>query len=146
MVRFGRASTKPPNTMHHVQDNPNGHRGQARRLELWVGCAWILGLVREGTPGDCYYAIVEGTVEVRRHGRPIALLQRGDGLGEIALLRSVPRTATAVAATTVVTYRLARGSFLGAVNGHVPTLESADRMVRDVRARDAVRDARPPPE
>jgi hypothetical protein len=103
-------------------------------------------LVREGTSGDCYYAIVEGTVEVRRHGRPIAVLQRGDGLGEIALLRSVPRTATAVAATHVVTYRLARSAFLAAVNGHVPTLESADRLVRDVQARDAIRDQRPPPE
>lgn len=28
-----------------MQNGPTGHRGQPRRLELWVGGAWILGIV-----------------------------------------------------------------------------------------------------
>jgi MFS family permease len=101
-------------------------------------------LVKEGDEGNCYYAIVEGTVEIRRRGQPIALLHRGQGLGEIALLRAVPRTATAVALTPVDAYRLGRDAFLTTVNGHVPTLKSTDQLVSDIQARDASRDAASP--
>ena len=118
--------------------------GLAHALEK-VGFHAGSELMREGDEGDSYFAIVEGTVDVRRHGRSISTLERGDGLGEIALLRSVPRTATAVATTPVSAYRLDRDDFLTAVNGHVPTLQSADRVVRETRARDASRDAARPP-
>jgi CRP-like cAMP-binding protein len=117
--------------------------GLAHALDK-VGFSVGSALMREGEEGDCYYAIVEGTVEVRRNGHPVATLDRGEGLGEIALLRSVPRTATAVAASPVSAYRLDRDDFLTAVNGHVPTLESADRVVREVRARDASREEAKP--
>lgn len=30
--------------MEGVRDGPSEHRGQPRRLELWVGGAWILGV------------------------------------------------------------------------------------------------------
>jgi hypothetical protein len=117
--------------------------GLAHALEK-VGFDAGSELTREGDEGDSYYAIVEGTVDIRQHGRSISTLERGDGLGEIALLRSVPRTATAVATSPVSAYRLDRDDFLTAVNGHVPTLESADRVVRETRARDASRDAARP--
>jgi CRP-like cAMP-binding protein len=61
-------------------------------------------------------------------------------MGEIALLRSTPRTATAVATGPVSTYTLDRDSFLTAVNGHVPTLQSATRLVDEVRDADQRRD------
>ena len=96
-------------------------------------------LVREGEIGDAYYALADGTVEVSQRGQPIRRLGRAEGLGEIALLRSVPRTATAVALTPVTAYRLARGPFLTAVTGHAPTWESADRVVRAHEAGDADR-------
>ena len=97
-------------------------------------------LVTEGEEGDCYLAIAEGEVEVRRRGRQIRTLHRGEGLGEIALLRTGRRTATAVAATPVLAYRLARAPFLTAVTGHVPTLRSAIEGVHDTQERDARRD------
>ena len=103
-------------------------------------------LVQEGDVGDCYYAIADGSVEIRRHGEHVRTLERGTGLGEIALLRSVRRTATAVAATAVTAYRLDRDAFLTAVNGHVPTLESAHRLVRETQAGDVRRDLPPPAE
>ncbi len=101
-------------------------------------------LMREGEPGDHYYAIAEGSVEVTQHDRFIRTLGRADGLGEIALLRSVPRTATAVASSPVTAYRLDRESFLTAVTGHSPTLESAHRVVHEHEERDARRDTAPP--
>ena len=109
------------------------------RIEFEPGEA----LMREGETGDHYYAIADGDVTVLQHGRPIARLGRADGLGEIALMRSVPRTATAVAETRVLAYRLDRDAFLEAVTGHRAVLESADEVVRGHADRDAARDQPP---
>ena len=97
-------------------------------------------LVREGDFGEYYYAIADGDVTVLQRGHPIARLGRADGLGEIALMRSVPRTATAVAETRVLAYRLDRESFLEAVTGHRVVFESAEEIVRGHADRDAARD------
>ena len=97
-------------------------------------------LVREGDVGEWYYAVADGTVEITRRGQRVRVLERGQGLGEIALLRSVRRTASAAALTPVTAYRLDRDAFLTAVNGHVPTLESAHRLVRETQAGDLRRD------
>ena len=100
-------------------------------------------LVREGETGEHYYAIADGDVTVLQKNRPIARLGRADGLGEIALMRSVPRTATAVAETRVLAYRLDRDAFLEAVTGHRAVLESAEEIVRGHADRDAARDEPP---
>ena len=109
--------------------------GLAQSLEA-VHLAEGAVLMREGQPGDFYYAVADGTVEVSQRGRVIRSVTRPGGLGEIALLRSVPRTATATASTPVTAFRLDRASFLTAVTGHRPTMESADALVREHEAGD----------
>ncbi|MGL6279572.1 MAG: cyclic nucleotide-binding domain-containing protein, partial [Gaiella sp.] len=59
-------------------------------------------LIREGEPGDAFYAVVEGSIVVRRKGRKLAELGAGSFVGEIALLSRSPRTATVVATTELV--------------------------------------------
>ena len=54
-------------------------------------------LTREGQPGREFFVLIEGTVKVTRNGRKVAELGPGDWLGEIALITSGPRTATATA-------------------------------------------------
>ncbi|MGH2383221.1 MAG: MFS transporter [Candidatus Limnocylindria bacterium] len=88
-------------------------------------------IVREGEAGDDYFLIASGVAEVLQGGRRIAILRDGDGFGEIALLRDLPRTATVTVLEAVEGYRLARPAFLEAVTGNAASVDVADRMVTE---------------
>jgi hypothetical protein len=87
-------------------------------------------IFREGDPGDRYYAIADGTVEVTLAGKRIAQLARGEGFGEIALLRDGPRTATVTARTDAGLLAVEREPFLVAVTGHGATHGRAEEIAR----------------
>ena len=89
--------------------------------------------MREGEPGDRYYAIADGEVVVSKAGREVARLKRGDGFGEIALIEEVPRTATVVAVTATQLYALEKGPFVFAVTGHPAAERAAGEMVTQRR-------------
>jgi hypothetical protein len=74
-------------------------------------------VVTEGEAGDRYYVIESGQAEVRIGGRLIRVLGPGQGFGEIALLRDVPRTATVTAVGTLDLLALDREPFLEAMTG-----------------------------
>lgn len=58
-------------------------------------------IFREGSPGDCVYVVISGTVEISKNvkGRPIFLdtLQKGDIFGELSFFGGIKRAATAKA-------------------------------------------------
>ena len=83
----------------------------------------------QGDPGDDYYLIEAGRVRVEVDSEPVAELGPGEGFGEIALLRPVPRTATVIALTDLVLHALEREHFLGAVTGHSESREAAETLV-----------------
>jgi MFS family permease len=85
-------------------------------------------LIRQGDPGDAYYAIAAGELDAIQDGQPLGRFGRGEGVGEIALLHAVPRTATVLASTAATVYRLDRGQFLTAVLGHAPTRGQASHI------------------
>jgi MFS family permease len=85
-------------------------------------------IIRQGEDGDRFYAIADGEVAVSVDGRPRGIRGRGTGLGEIALLRRVPRTATVTAVGPVTLYALDSATFLAAVTGHAPTRRQADQV------------------
>ena len=68
---------------------------------------------------------------------------RGEGVGEIALLRAVPRTASVTARTDTVVYKLARQPFLTAVLGHAATQRQAEGIADAQLAADAAWDNDP---
>jgi hypothetical protein len=95
------------------------------RIEVAAGETFI----REGDPGDLFYVIETGTVDVTKDGRPVATLGPGDYVGEIALLRDVPRTATVTAASAVVLQALDREHFIPAVTGQGAFRNEADAAI-----------------
>ena len=86
-------------------------------------------ILRQGDPGDRFYVIGEGEVEIALDGGPPKTLGRGAYFGEIALLRDVPRTATVTTRTGVELYLLERDVFIAAVTGHAPSAEAADAVI-----------------
>lgn len=74
-------------------------------------------IVVEGEPGEAYFIIAAGRVEVTRGGVRLRELGPGEAFGETALLRDVPRTATVRAIEPAELRRLDRVDFLDAVLG-----------------------------
>ena len=74
-------------------------------------------VIRSGDPGDRFYIVDEGELEIDADGLH-STARRADYFGEIALLRDVPRTASVVAAVDSHLFALQRDDFLAAVTGH----------------------------
>ena len=102
----------------------------ASNLELVRAAAGEV-IVRQGDPGDRFFVVAEGEVQVIRDGTPVATAGPGDFFGEIALLRDVRRTATVVARSDVRLYALGRHEFLRAVTGSPGTARGADAVVEE---------------
>lgn len=89
-------------------------------------------LVTEGHDGDAAAVVVEGTVDVVRHGDTVASLGTGSIIGEMALLTGSPRTATLVAATPLTVLTLGPKGFASLLE-QCPRLEPIVHAVADRR-------------
>ena len=96
-------------------------------------------VMRQGDPGDTYLLIEDGEVDVSADGRALGTCRPGDGVGEIALLRRVPRTATVVARTRVEGYAIDAGAFLTAVSGPAAAAAAAALASRRLERSQAAR-------
>jgi MFS family permease len=93
-------------------------------------------LMTQGETGETYLVIADGQVEVTIDGRPHRRQGPGDGIGEIALLRAVPRTATVTALGPVEAFEIDCDTFLDAVSGHEGSA-AAGHAVVEARLRGA---------
>ena len=89
-------------------------------------------LVRQGERGREFVVIVDGSADVRRNGRRINQLGRGDFLGEIALLSGAPRTATVTTTSTTRILVLTEGAFRQ-VTAELPSVQA--RLLAALSAR-----------
>jgi Cyclic nucleotide-binding domain/Major Facilitator Superfamily len=103
----------------------------ARALQP-VGVSAGQVLFRQGEVADCFYVIEHGAAEVVGDGRVVATLGPGDGFGEIALLRRVPRTAMVRALTDLQLQALTCDRFLPVVTGFPPSAREAGTVVQEM--------------
>lgn len=109
----------------------------------WVDVHGGDEVIRQGEVGDSFYVVAEGrfSVTVDTVRRPGAL-EAGTGFGEIALLRSVPRTATITAVTAGRLLTVTSQEFLAAVTGS----EDGRDVAAEVAAAHLRRDTGEPPQ
>jgi hypothetical protein len=101
----------------------------ARRTS-WVTVPAGAVVIREGEVGDRFYVLAAGAVRIEREGRHLRDIgNAGEGFGEIALLRGVPRTATVSAIEETVLLAIDRAPFLAAVTGHPAAVAAAEQEV-----------------
>jgi MFS family permease len=94
-------------------------------------------LIHEGDVGDAYYVLESGALRVTHDGTELRVTDaRADGVGEIALLRDVLRTATVTATVPSILLAIHRNLFLEVVTGHVPAHDAATH-VAEVRTGEA---------
>jgi predicted MFS family arabinose efflux permease len=98
-------------------------------------------LMRMGEIGDRYVLIVDGEVGVEDEHRQLRICGPTEGVGEIALLRRVPRTATVTARTPVEAFEIDAATFLAAVAGPAASVAAEElasaRLERSEAAIDA---------
>ncbi|HEX6488253.1 MAG TPA: cyclic nucleotide-binding domain-containing protein [Candidatus Dormibacteraeota bacterium] len=105
---------------------------RAERAESAPG----VDVVTQGDRGDRFYVIEGGTAEVLIDGHAVDVLGRGDGFGERALLRDVPRMATVRARERLSTLGWTRQDFMLGVTGSststdVPLQQRISRFAAD---------------
>jgi ATP-binding cassette subfamily B protein len=95
-------------------------------------------VIREGDPGRKFYITVRGTLEVSTSGvdgrpRRLRILQDGDHFGEIALLKSVPRTATVTATANTQCLSLSRERFNRLIDAQPELLRALEESMAERR-------------
>ncbi len=83
--------------------------GIADEVEIPKGEAFI----REGERGREFFALIEGTVDVRRGGRKVTIKGGSEFFGEIALISAAPRNATVTATSPVRALVVTERAFAG---------------------------------
>jgi CRP-like cAMP-binding protein len=108
--------------------SPPSLEGVARELEP-VSVAAGTVVVAQGEPGSCYYAVADGQLTVTRGGRLVGTLGRGEGFGEIALVRQVPRQATVTAVGECLLFSLDKDPFVQTLSGHAAAASAVGAVV-----------------
>jgi CRP/FNR family cyclic AMP-dependent transcriptional regulator len=73
-------------------------------------------IVKEGDMGVGFYLITEGSAQVKKRGRVLATLGRGQFFGEMSLLDNQPRSADVVAVGTTECFVLSAPAFWSMVS------------------------------
>lgn len=75
-------------------------------------------LIQQGAAADGAWIIVDGEVELRRNGHPVAVYGPGKMVGDLSLLSGMPHSVEAVALSDGVRLVLGIGEFRAAVRNH----------------------------
>ncbi len=91
-------------------------------------------IVTQGTPGQAFYTVLTGRVEIVRDGNSLGAFGPGDFFGEMSLLDSAPRSATIRAIEPVRCLMLSSWDFKALLERHpsiaIKLLEVLSRRLR----------------
>lgn len=91
-------------------------------------------IVTQGTPGQAFYLILAGRVEILRDGVSLGAFSAGDFFGEMSLLDSAPRSATIRAVDQTSCLMLSSWDFKALLEQHpsiaIKLLEVLSRRLR----------------
>jgi CRP-like cAMP-binding protein len=76
-------------------------------------------IIKEGEKGDCLYVLVEGEAAITLKGRKLGIINAGEIIGEMALIKSEQRSASVTAVTECRAALINQASF-SALLKHVP--------------------------
>ena len=85
-------------------------------------------VIRQGEPGQRFYVVRSGAVDVERDGQVLARLGPGEAFGEIALLLDVPRTASVVAVEPTHLLALEASDFRDILGGYLGRAGELERL------------------
>jgi putative ABC transport system ATP-binding protein len=85
-------------------------------------------IIREGEPGEEFFLISDGEVDVVRADHEVARLGRGDFFGEVALISGDPRNATVLATEPLDTFVLGKTDFQSALDTSAPFRDQLYRV------------------
>ena len=88
-------------------------------------------IVKEGEEDCDAYIILDGEVEVFKHGQVVATLQENQIFGEIALVDQRPRTATCISKTAVTLGQVTRKNYLDLLKYKPEAINPILRIVAD---------------
>lgn len=88
-------------------------------------------LTFEGEAGSHAMVILGGKATVRKHGRKVAVLSKGDVVGEMSLVTDLPRNATVRADTFITALVMNRGGFETVMEEHPSVAAKILRTVAD---------------
>jgi CRP-like cAMP-binding protein len=113
----------PPRHLRRIRD-------LAEPADFMAGAS----LVKQGTPGDAFFVILEGEAKVVAGRRTINRLMPGDYFGEISLLDGSERTASVISETPLKVLMIDRARFLRLLQDEgviaVALLEGLARAIR----------------
>ena len=91
-------------------------------------------IVTQGTPGQAFYLVISGRVEIIRDGQSLGAFGPGDFFGEMSLLDSAPRSATIRAIDPTTCLMLSSWDFKALLEAHpsiaIKLLEILSRRLR----------------
>lgn len=91
-------------------------------------------IVTQGTPGQAFYTVLAGRVEIIRDDRSLGAFGPGDFFGEMSLLDSAPRSATITAIEPTTCLMLSSWDFKAVLERHpsiaIKLLEVLSRRLR----------------
>jgi CRP-like cAMP-binding protein len=89
-------------------------------------------VVHRGDTGAGFYLVIDGVLEVRKNGEPVAKLTKGEFFGEMALIKDQPRSADVNALSDATCLVLTSWAFQVLIGGY-PTI--AKKIMQELARR-----------